>query len=133
MEREKDMGMFKVHVKVANPANPDLFFEEDFWVDTGAMYSFIPENRMKEIGVNPSSSREVILADGRHDRRLLGEALVTIPILNETLTNQIVFGPNDSLYLLGAMSLEAFAVEPDPVGRRLKPIAAIIGGFIASR
>ena len=125
--------MFKVHVKVSNPSKPELYFEEDFWVDTRAMYTFIPENRMKEIGVDPTSSREVILADGRRDRRLLGEALITIPVLNESLTNQIMFGPSNSLYLLGAMSLEAFAVEPDPLGKRLKPIAAIIGGYLAVR
>ena len=127
------MGMFKVKVKVSNPADPKKFFEEDFWVDTGAMYTFIPEIRMKEIGIEPTSSREVILADGRRDRKLLGEALVTIPELNETLTNQIMFGPSDSLYLLGAMSMEVFAVEADPVQKKLKPIAAIIGGFRATR
>ncbi len=127
------MGMFKVLIKVSNPSNPEKFFEEDFWVDTGAMYTFVPEKIMKEIGVNPSSSREVILADGRRDRRLLGEALINIPVSNETLTNQIMFDPNDSLYLLGAMSLEAFAVEPDPLAKKLKPISAIIGGYLASR
>ena len=28
------MGMFKVAVKVTNPAEPKRFFEEEFWVDT---------------------------------------------------------------------------------------------------
>ena len=127
------MGMFKVHVKVSNPSKPELFFEEDFWVDSGAMYSFVPEDRLQEIGLEPLHARELILADGRHVRRLLGEALFTLPELNETLTSQVIFASKDSLYLLGATALEAFAVDVDPKEKKLKPIAAIIGGFLASR
>ena len=47
------MGMFQVRVSVANPSERSRFFEEDFWVDTGALYSFIPEDRLKEIGIQP--------------------------------------------------------------------------------
>ena len=127
------MGMFKVKTRVTNPTNPELFFEEDFWVDTGALYSFVPEDRLQEIGISPLRSRELILADGRRDRRLLGEALFTLPELNETLTNQVIFAPKNSMYLIGATTLESFAVEVDPASQKLKPIFAIIGGFLASR
>jgi hypothetical protein len=44
-----------------------------------------------------------------------------------------VFGPPGSLYLLGATALETFGVDVDPVGKKLKPLAAVIGGFLASR
>jgi len=37
------------------------------------------------------------------------------------------------LYLLGATALEIFGVDADPTTRKLKPILAIIGGFLASR
>src|SRR5437870_9189481 len=40
--RSYNMGMFQVRVKVSNPTDSSRFFEEDFWVDTGALYSFIP-------------------------------------------------------------------------------------------
>ena len=33
------MGMFKKKVKVSNSKNPKQFFEEEFWVDTGALFS----------------------------------------------------------------------------------------------
>ncbi|MCL5020500.1 MAG: Retroviral aspartyl protease [Bacteroidetes bacterium] len=127
------MGMFKVKVKVANPADSSRFFEGEFWVDTGSLYTFIPEDRLETIGIEPTLTREFTLADGRRDRRLLGEALITIPELRETLTNQIIFGPKDSLFLLGATTLEAFSVEPDPVAKKLKPVAAIIGAHFDSR
>jgi len=127
------MGMFKARVKVSNPANPQLFIEEDFWVDTGALYSFMPEDRLLAIGLEPLHSRELILADGRRDRRLLGEALFTIAELNETLTCPVIFAPKDSLYLLGATALENFGVDADTTNRKLKPVLGIIGGYLASK
>jgi clan AA aspartic protease len=127
------MGMFRVKVRVTNPAARERFFEEDFWVDTGALYSFVPEDRLAEIGLEPLHTREVVLADGRRERRLFGEALLTIDELGETLTCPLIFGPRGSLYLLGATALEAFGVHADPIARQLKPAAAVIGGFLASR
>jgi predicted aspartyl protease len=127
------MGMFQVKVRVTNSAEPERFFEELFWVDTGALYSFVPAKRLEEIGLSPIQSRKVILADGRHDTRKLGEARFTIDELGETMTCPVLFGPDDSLYLLGATALENFGVDADPTAKKLRPIAAIIGGFIGSR
>src|SRR5262245_16026527 len=127
------MGMFTVQVRVANPGDPARWFDEDFWVDTGALYSFVPEDRLAAIGLAPLRSREIILADGRRERRLLGEAHMTVQELGETLTCPLIFGPIGSLYLLGATALETFGVDADPVAKRLKPIAAVIGGFRAAR
>ncbi|MEK6372084.1 MAG: hypothetical protein AABO58_05260 [Acidobacteriota bacterium] len=120
-------------MKVSNPYDASRSFEERFWVDTGAFYTYIPEERLHEIGVSPENSRELILADGRIERRLLGEARLTIAELNESSTCKVIFAPAASLYLLGATALENFAVEADPTTQRLKPIAVIIGGFRASR
>ncbi|MBI5471518.1 MAG: Retroviral aspartyl protease [Ignavibacteriae bacterium] len=127
------MGMFQVHVKLSNPAKPTLFFEEKFWVDTGALYTFVPEERLQSIELQPLRSRDLILADGRRDRRLLGEAAFSIADFGETLTCPVVFAPNGSLYLLGATALENFGVQPDPTSQKLKPILAVIGGFLGSR
>jgi predicted aspartyl protease len=126
------MGMFQVSVRVANPHDASRFFDEKFWVDTGALYSFVPDDRLHEIGITPLRTRELILADGRHDRRLLGEAVLTIPVLEESLTCPVIFAPAGSLYLLGATALENFGVQADPTSQQLKPIAAVIGGFLAS-
>ena len=126
------MGMFQVNVTVTNPHDASRAFEEQFWVDTGALYSFVPEDRLQQIGITPLRAREPILADGRRDRRLLGEAVLTVPQLNESLTCPVVFAPPGSLYLLGATALENFGVQADPTTQQLKPIAAVIGGFLGS-
>jgi clan AA aspartic protease len=124
--------MFQVRVRVSNPTDPARSFEGNFWVDTGALYSFVPEDRLHEIGVKPLRAREPILADGRRDRRLFGEAAFTISEPNESLTCSVVFAPKNSLYLLGATALENFGGQADPTTQRLKPIAAVIGGFLGS-
>ena len=87
------MGMFKVRVRVTNPSDASRFFEDEFWVDTGALYSFVPEDRLEGIGIDPALSRDVILADGRRERLRFGEARMTVEGLGETLTCPLVFGP----------------------------------------
>ncbi|VFM97933.1 MAG: hypothetical protein BECKG1743D_GA0114223_102731 [Candidatus Kentron sp. G] len=44
----------------------------------------------------------------------------------------IIFAPKTSLFLLGATALENFGVGVDPIRRDLKPVLAVIGGFLAS-
>jgi predicted aspartyl protease len=132
MQVASTMGMFQIRVKVSNPTERSRFFEEDFWVDTGALYSFVPEGRLKEIGISPLRARDFIFADGRRDRRPLGEAVLTISQLDESLTCPVIFAPADSLYLLGATALENFGVQADPTTQQLRPIVAVIASFLAS-
>ena len=126
------VGMFQIRVKVFNPTDRARYFEENFWVDTGALYSFVPEGQLKEIGISPLRARDFIFADGRRDGRLLGEAVLMISQLDESLTCPVIFAPAESLYLLGATALENFGVQADPTAQQLRPIIAVIGGFLAS-
>ena len=70
------MGMFQVKVTVANPLAPERSFQDPFWVDTGALYSFAPEDRLHTIGIVPKFTRDFVFAapswgfaDGKKDRR----------------------------------------------------------------
>jgi predicted aspartyl protease len=124
--------MFKKKVRVSNIQHPELSFEEDFWVDTGALYSFIPEDYLERIQVEPSPTRNLIFDDGRREARLFGACDFQIEGLEGKLPCPVVFAPKGSLLLLGATALENFGVEADPVHKTLKPILAVIGGFLAS-
>ena len=127
------MGMFKKRVKVSNSKDPTQFFEEEFWVDTGALYSFVPEDYLERIGAEPAVKRNLILADGREDARLLGFCNFEIEGLEGIIPCPVIFAPKGSLFLIGATALENFGVEVDPIQKKLKPILAIIGGFLASQ
>ena len=102
------MGMFKKKIKISNSKNSNQFFEEDFWVDTGALYSFAPEDYLEKIEIEPSVKRSLILADGRQDARLLGFCDFQIEELEGTIPCPIIFAPKGSLFLLGANRLREF-------------------------
>jgi len=126
------MGMMKARVKVANSKDPKRSFEEEFWVDTGELYSFVPEDRLEGIGVEPSATRKLILADGRQEARLLGFCDLQVEGLEGSIPCPVVFARKGSLFLLGATALENFGVEVDPVHKRLKQILAVMGGLVTS-
>jgi len=127
------MGMVQVKVRVANPADPGRVFEEPFWVDRGALHSHAPEDRLCAIGLAPKLTRDFVMADGRKDRRLVGEAHLTVEGLNETITCLVVFGPPGSLFLLGATAMGNFGVQADPTVQKLRPLTAVIGTALAAR
>lgn len=127
------MGRFQIKVTVGNPQSPERSFHEPFWVDTGALYSFAPEDRLRAIGLVPKFPRDFVFADGTKDRRLVGEAALTIEGTGETITCLVAFGPPTSLFLLGATALENFGVQADPTTQTLRPITAAIGTAWASR
>ncbi|MEO0107703.1 MAG: hypothetical protein ABIK62_00830 [candidate division WOR-3 bacterium] len=120
------MGMFKKRVKVSNIKDPGKCFEDEFWVDTGALYSFVPEDRLELIGVEPLARRNLILADGRQDARLFGFANFEIEGLEGIIPCPVIFAPRGALLLLGATALENFGVAADPIQKDLRPILAVI-------
>jgi hypothetical protein len=126
------MGMFQQRVRVLNSKKPELSFEEEFWVDSGAVYSFVPEDYLERIGVEPSATRRLIFADGRPESRLLGFCDFQIEGLEGRIPCPVIFGPKGSLFLLVATALENFGVDVDRIEKRLKPILAVIGGFVTS-
>ncbi|OGU15456.1 MAG: hypothetical protein A2X61_07745 [Ignavibacteria bacterium GWB2_35_12] len=126
------MGMFKKKVTVYNLYDQSLFSEADFWVDTGALYSFIPEDFVEKIKLEPSGTRNLVFADGRTDRRLFGTCLFEIEGLEDKVPCPVIIAPKGSLFLLGATALENFGVQADPINKKLVPILSIIGGFRAS-
>jgi predicted aspartyl protease len=126
------MGIFKRRVRVANSKEPARFFEKEFWVDTGALYSFVPEDYLEKIGVEPIATRNLVLADGRQDTRLLGFCDLQIEGCEGSIPCPVIFAPKGSLFLLGATALENFGVAADPVQKTLRPIVAVIGGSLGS-
>lgn len=124
--------MVKKRVRLSNSRNPEQTFEEEFWVDTGALYSLVPEDALQRIGVEPIATRHLVLADGSQQTRLLGFCDFQVEGLEGRIPCPVIFAPKGSLFLLGATALENFGVEVDPIQKTLKPILAVIGGFLAS-
>ena len=105
---DKKMGMIKKRVRVSNSKKPELSFEEEFWTDTGALYSFAPEDALDRIGVEPSATRRLVLADGRQESRLLGFCDFQIEGLEGRIPCPVIFAPKGSLFFVGSDGSQEF-------------------------
>ena len=59
------MGMFEVTARLTSLVAPDRSSEVSLRVDTGATISWIPEDVLQGLGVQPYSTLPFALADGR--------------------------------------------------------------------
>ena len=120
------MGTFNVTVEVA--AGPDGPFESlEALVDTGATYTLAPAPLLRRLGVEPIDLITFIIADGSRMQQEIGEA--TIRLDGRVRTTLVVFGDEGANTLLGAYTLEAFALGVDPRNRRLIPVDGYLVGL----
>ncbi len=94
--------------------------EIDALVDTGAYFTLVPSDLLTKLGVEPSGTRTVELADGSLVDFDLGEVVVSIG--ERTVTTPVLFGDNGVEPLLGAYTLEGLLLVVDPVNTRLIPL-----------
>ena len=102
----------------ATPEGP--FQEMEAVVDTGAFYTWVPRSVLERLGVRPTGSRRFGLADGSIIERDI--AWITIRINGEVSPTISVFSDEETEPLLGAVTLEEFALAADPVNKRLLPM-----------
>ena len=88
-------------------------------VDTGSSFVIIPDHILEEMGVARDEQALFQLADGSVREMFLGEVLLDLQ--DRTKTVQVVFGPDRSKVLLGAMALESFGLAADAKNHRLIP------------
>ena len=105
---------------------PDLssFKEIKLLVDTGSTYSWIPEEVLMELGIEPKKEREFKTIDGRVVRRPIGEA--PIGYMDERATTVVVFAEKGDGKVLGVHALEGLGLEVDPSSGRLRKIEAVL-------
>ena len=118
------MGLSFVQVKVANPADPARAVEEQFLVDSGAVYSLVPRSALEQIGIEPHSRRTFILANGERVEREIGSAIFEYQ--GQRGDSLVIFGEEGDSPLLGATTLEGFGLVLDPFRRELKPLPMML-------
>ncbi len=114
------MGLTTLELEVANVAAPEASRTVEFVIDSGAVYSFIPERILRELGITPLAEEVYRLANGGHIVRRKGVALFRYA--GRIGGADVVFGEEDDATLLGATTLESLGLALDPVKRELKPI-----------
>jgi len=118
------MGITYVKLEVGNPQRTDGFERLEFLVDTGAVYTVVPEQVLKRLGVRPIDQERFRLANGRTITRAVGEARFRYH--GKIRTSPVVFGRAHDKVLLGVMTLEALGLEIDPRTRTLKPTELLL-------
>ena len=112
------MGIFHVRVGVSNSegGDPEPVLA---LVDTGATHSIMPAELLARLSIRPMAEQVTYLADGRAEIWPVGEA--RIHYRDSWRTCMVVFGAKDQ-YMLGATTLENFALMVDPLAKELVPV-----------
>jgi clan AA aspartic protease len=118
------MGVTELEVEIANPKNPKKKEKVKFLVDSGAIYSVVPETILKRIGIKPHSKEDYILADGTKIERDRGDALFFYD--GKQGASPVVFGKRGDGVLLGAVTLESLGFILDPIRRRLRDLPMLL-------
>ena len=120
------MGTF--HTSIAVARNPDGPFEAvDALVDSGATYTLLPRPFLERLAVPVTGSESFVLADGtEHD---LSVGIGWVRIEDRIRPTVIVFGPDDAEPLLGAVTVEEFALGIDPLRRELIRVRGYLVGL----
>ena len=114
----EDMGSFRIDVEIENPAKPGARGGlRSVLVDTGAELSCFPAAVLDALGVPRRQQRHFRQADGSVLTRWTGP--IYVYAAGASTTDEVIFGEQGDLTLLGARSLEGLNFRVDPVARRL--------------
>jgi predicted aspartyl protease len=108
------MGAFYVDGEVVNSRRPSRSVKvRRLLVDTGSEFSWIPERTLAKAGIRPVKKDLVfVMANGRTVTRSTGYAIVRVAGF-ETI-DEVAFGRQGDLALLGARTLDGFGTTVDP-------------------
>ncbi len=116
------MGVFNVGVSIVNierRQGEDL----SVTVDTGAFMMSVPGSLLRAIGVEPSFTENVRMADGRTITMDVGH--VWLRLNGREVITLVAFNDDYTTPLLGSLALETLRLAVDPVERRLIPLDSI--------
>ena len=118
------MGTFNVQLEIGDPEG-ERYETVEAMVDSGAAYTFMPQSLLRKLGVQPYRRMAFVLADGTRIERDFGHTWIKLN--GELGPSPIVFGDDDVTPLLGAVTLEIFALGIDPVNEQLIPVNPPMG------
>ena len=113
------MGLTDVNVAIANPINLKRQRRRKLLADTGALYSIVPKELLRAIGIRPYATETFTLVDGSTIRRDVGDAFLRIN--GRQAPTPVIFGEKSDGSLLGVVALESLGFSLDPRTGKLHP------------
>ena len=117
------MGLMQVAGRVKRPDGRGAEVRVRFLVDTGALYTVLPERVWRRLRLKATSAAEFDLADGTVIVRALSEA--RFEIARRTGTSPVILGERDDAPLLGAVTLETLGLMVNPLTREVRPMGRL--------
>jgi predicted aspartyl protease len=95
-----------------------------FLVDSGAVYSLLPEKDWQAIGLKPKRTMTFTLADGTEVKRGVSECHITLP--QGDSHSPVILGEPGDEPLLGAVTLAISGLILDPFKRTLHQMRGML-------
>ena len=112
------MGTFRIDIELENPAHRGPRQRmTGVLVDTGSELSWIPAPVLEALSIDRVKTKLFRSATGAIVERWTGEARVHAA--GTVTPDEIVFGEQHDLMMLGARTLEGLNLMVDPAGKRL--------------
>ena len=102
-----------------------------FLVDSGAIYSVLPEETWRALRLRPERQVEFTLADGTPIERGVSEC--RFEIRAEAATSPVVLDEEHEGALLGAVTLKTLGFMLNPLTRETLPMRMALSGLRSSR
>ena len=112
------MGVTHVTATVRNPAEPELFWEGLFLVDTGATDCLVPRQHLEAIGLEAKGERIYSLADGSEHR--MSVTTGRLDLMGEVVGATIFMADEDTDPVMGTTALASAGIEIDPRNQELR-------------
>ncbi|MBI1908985.1 MAG: retroviral-like aspartic protease family protein [Deltaproteobacteria bacterium] len=118
------MGL--THIKARLFSNPPSRKTKNiqFLVDSGAVYSVLPEKVWRSLGLKPMREVEFTLADGTVISRSISEC--SFKVQGKKGTSPVVLGASEDAALLGMVTLEVLGLMINPLSRELLPMKLVL-------
>jgi aspartyl protease family protein len=114
------MGVTYVHARLIPPDRRGRIIDVRFLVDSGAIYSVLPEDVWHALRLKAERKIEFTLADGTPIERGVSEC--RFEIRTHSATSPVVLGQVNDGALLGAVTLETLGLMLNPLTREILPM-----------
>jgi predicted aspartyl protease len=121
------MGMTYIGATVTRPEGRRRAVPVRFIVDSGAVFSVLPEHVWKRLGLRPRRSAQFELADGTAITR--GVSRCTFEIAGVSDTSPVVLGGPRDAPLLGMVTLGTLGLMLNPLTRELLPMKLVLASL----
>jgi ring-1,2-phenylacetyl-CoA epoxidase subunit PaaB len=118
------MSQVYVDIGVSNPQSVERrITAEGLLVDTGSLYTVVPEDVAAAAGLQPYKEADIFTASGAGLRRRIAPALIEFG--GELAFTEVAIGKDKDLAVLGTLALDALRLAVDTMSGRLVRLPAI--------